>query len=98
MSLITPIVDIILFILNLYRNIIIISWLLELLIAFNILNTHNHIVYTVSTILNRLTEPVIRQIRRFVPTIAGFDFSFVILLMVIWLIERYLLLLFFSYR
>ena len=82
-------------ILNLYTWLligwIVISWL----VSFDIINTRNRAVYVISDFLYRITEPVLRPIRRFVPGIGGIDISPVILLLAIWLVRdmmfRYLL-------
>lgn len=70
---------------------IVVSWL----VAFDVINTRNRFVYMASDFLYRITEPVLRPIRRFVPGIGGIDVSPVILLLAIWLIRdlmfRYLL-------
>lgn len=70
---------------------VVVSWL----VAFDVINTRNRFVYLVSDFLFRITDPVLRPIRRFVPNIGGIDVSPVILLLLIWLIRdlmfRYLL-------
>jgi YggT family protein len=70
---------------------VVVSWL----VAFDVINTRNRFVYLVSDFLYRITEPVLRPIRRFVPNIGGIDVSPVVLLLIIWLIRdlmfRYLL-------
>ncbi len=49
----------------------IISWL----VAFNVINTHNQFVRTVLTYLDRLVDPMVRPIRRFMPDLGGIDLS-----------------------
>ncbi len=70
---------------------VVVSWL----VAFDVINTRNRFVYMVSDFLYRITEPVLRPIRRLVPNIGGIDVSPVVLLLAIWLIRdlmfRYLL-------
>ena len=50
---------------------IVISWLY----AFNVLNRGNRFVEGVNDFLQRITEPLLRQLRRFVPVIGGVDLS-----------------------
>ena len=47
------------------------SWL----VAFGVINTRNRAVYTILDFLNRATEPMLRPIRRIVPTFGGMDMS-----------------------
>jgi uncharacterized protein (TIGR00251 family) len=50
----------ILTVIELYIWVLIISAVLSWLIAFNVVNTHNRFVYTVSDFLYRVTEPALR--------------------------------------
>jgi YggT family protein len=47
------------------------SWL----VSFNVLNTQNQFIYSLLGFLYRITEPALRQIRRIIPPLGGFDFS-----------------------
>ncbi|OXT02347.1 hypothetical protein B7H23_05440 [Notoacmeibacter marinus] len=58
---------------------IVVSWL----IAFDIINTRNRFVYTVWDFLNRITDPVLAPIRRFMPNLGGIDISPIILFLII---------------
>jgi YggT family protein len=82
-------------VLNIYTWLLIAWVVMSWLISFDIINTRNRLVYVVSDFLYRITEPVLRPIRRVVPNISGIDISPVILLLLIWLIRdmmfRYLL-------
>jgi YggT family protein len=49
----------------------IVGWLVQ----FDIINTRNQFVYQVLTMLERVTDPVLRPIQRIVPTLGGIDFS-----------------------
>jgi YggT family protein len=63
---------------------IIASWL----IAFNIVNTRNEFVNQVWRILNQLTEPVLRPIRRVMPKFSGLDLSPIVLFIIIFFIQQ----------
>ncbi|MCT8972329.1 YggT family protein [Microbaculum marinisediminis] len=82
------ILDVILIALQLYVWIVIISAIFSWLIAFNVVNTRNQFVSMVGEALWRLTEPALRPIRRFMPNLGGIDISPVILLLLIFLIQR----------
>jgi len=62
-------------VLDLYMWVFIVSAILSWLIAFNVVNTHNRFVATVMDVLNRLTEPLLRPIRRVLPNMGGLDLS-----------------------
>lgn len=82
------ILDVILLILQLYTWLIIASAILSWLIAFNVINTRNDVVRAVWDFLSRVTEPVLRPIRRMLPNLGGVDISPIILLLLIFFIER----------
>ena len=60
---------------------VIIGAILSWLIAFNILNTSNQVVYTIVDFLYRITEPALRPIRKVIPNLGGIDISPVILIL-----------------
>ncbi len=70
-------------ILNLYIWLLLIWVILSWLITFDIINVRNRLVYLVSDFLNRITEPVLRPIRRVVPLVGGIDLSPVVLIFAI---------------
>lgn len=86
------ILDVILLALQLYVWIVIASAIFSWLIAFNIVNTRNQFVSMIGEALWRLTEPALRPIRRFLPNFGGIDISPIILLLVIFLIQRVIIL------
>jgi YggT family protein len=60
--------------------IFIIQMVLSLLVAFNVINTYNEFVRRLLYGLDRLTEPMLRPIRRFMPDFGGLDFSPMVLI------------------
>ncbi len=62
---------------------LIISAVLSWLVAFNVVNPHNRLVYTVGDALHRVTEPALRPIRRFLPVAGGVDFSPLVLILLL---------------
>ena len=81
MIIIDPLFRIVGIALELYIWVIIIGAILSWLIAFNILNTTNQVVYTIVDFLHRITEPALRPIRRFIPNLGGIDISPIILIL-----------------
>ena len=82
------ILDVVLVALQLYAYVIIGSAILSWLIAFNVVNIRNDFVRSIWTLLNNLTEPVLRPIRRVMPNLGAIDISPVILLLLVMLAER----------
>ena len=74
-------------ILKLYSYVVIANVIISWLIAFNILNTSNRIVYSILEFTYKLTDPIYNKIRRFLPNLGAFDISPIILLLLIWFIE-----------
>ena len=85
-----PVIKLIDTVLWLYTWTLIISAILSWLIAFNVINSHNRVVYTVSDFLYRITEPALRPIRRFVPLLGGVDMSPLILILILYFIRMVL--------
>ncbi len=48
---------------------------LSMLVAFGVANPRNQFVYVVGDFLNRVTEPVLRPIRRIIPYMGNIDIS-----------------------
>jgi YggT family protein len=80
---------------DLVANILI--WLLIIwavmgwLITFNVINAYNPFVSGVMRSLERLFDPLLRPIRRFLPTAGGIDFSPLVLIILIIVIRTLLL-------
>jgi YggT family protein len=85
------VLDIVLIVLNLYIWLLIAAAILSWLIAFNVVNTRNGFVSAVAEFLYRITEPLLRPIRNFLPDLGGLDISPIILILLIMLIERIIL-------
>jgi YggT family protein len=73
--------------LKLYSYVVIVNVIVSWLIAFNVLNTQNKLVYSILEFSYRLTDPILNKIRRFLPNLGSLDISPIILLLLIWFIE-----------
>ena len=62
------------------------SWL----IAFDIVNRRNRFVWSIVNFLYRITEPMLRPLRRIVPTIGGVDISPVIFVLLLLFAQKLL--------
>ena len=74
-------------VIKLYSYVVIANVVISWLIAFNILNTTNRIVYSILEFTYKLTDPILNKIRGFIPNLEAFDISPIILLLLIWFIE-----------
>ena len=81
-------IEVILLALDFYTWVIIGVAVLSWLIAFNVVNIHNDLVRMLWNGLNALTEPALRPIRRFLPNLGGLDISPIVLLFIIFFIQR----------
>ena len=65
------------------------EWLVlqRAVVAFQVVDTRNQFVQSIWRALDALTEPVLRPIRRFIPTLGGLDISPVILLLALSFIQ-----------
>mgnify|MGYP001562112735 CR=1 len=77
-------------VLDIYKWCLIAFVIMSWLIAFNVVNTYNRFVFSVNDFLYKITEPALRPIRRIVPNLGGVDISPVILILVIWFLQRLL--------
>jgi YggT family protein len=65
---------------------IIMSWLIN----FNVINTRNQFVDAVWRIVNQITEPILRPIRRIVPPVGGLDLSPIIVFVIIFFLQSFI--------
>lgn len=65
---------------------IIMSWL----ISFNVINTRNQFVAGVWRVLNQVTEPILRPIRRIIPPVGGLDLSPIIVFVIIFFLQSFI--------
>jgi YggT family protein len=77
-------------VLSIIQWIVIASVVASWLVAFGVVNTRNQAVYTIVDSLNRITEPLLRPIRRLIPLFGGLDISPMVLLLAIWFIQSLL--------
>ncbi|MBK20310.1 MAG: hypothetical protein CMM52_15880 [Rhodospirillaceae bacterium] len=76
-----PLIRVAIIAVDLYIWVVIIGAILSWLIAFNVINTSNQLVYTITDFLYRITEPALRPIRRVIPNFGGIDISPIVLIL-----------------
>ena len=76
--------------LELYIWIVIAAAIFSWLVAFHVVNTRNQAIGMIGEFLYRITEPVLRPIRRRLPNLGGIDISpiivWLIILFILWVI------------
>jgi len=80
--------DVLLLVLDLCWWVLFVAAIMSWLHAFGIVNRHNQAVATIDDMLIRVTEPMLRPIRRIVPPLGGVDISFIALIVLIYLAQR----------
>ena len=76
------------FILNIVWWIFLIMIIMSWLISFNVINTRNQFVASVWRVLNQITEPILKPIRRIVPAMGGLDLSPLIVFVIIFFLQN----------
>ncbi len=80
--------QLLIFILDVYFYIIIASVIISWLIAFEVLNVKNPQAQNLIKFLNKLTEPVYKPLRKFIPPIGGIDITPIIVIFAIFLLQN----------
>ncbi len=85
------VIKIAMFLLNVLWWVIVLQVILSWLIAFNVINTSNDGVRRFLVALERFLDPLYRPIRKILPDFGGLDFSPLVLLLAISLINQIIL-------
>jgi len=86
----TALFDILGYLLTILWWVIIIQVVLSWLFAFNVLNASSQGVVAFSNALDRITAPLYRPIRRILPDFGGIDFSPLVVLILIQIVQMLL--------
>jgi YggT family protein len=78
-------------VITLYIWLLIAQAILSWLLAFGVVNRWNRGVAVIGDFLYRVTEPLLRPIRSFLPNFGGIDISPVILILVLMFVRRLIL-------
>ena len=62
---------------------VIVQFVISLLVAFNVVSMHNQWVGAIYRSINALLEPMLRPIRRFMPDTGAIDFSPLVLIVLL---------------
>jgi YggT family protein len=89
-AMIAAILELVYAILDFYIWALVIGAVLSWLVAFNIINTHNRFVQVVGDFLYRITEPLLKPIRRIIPVMGGLDLSPLVLIFLVMFLQSFI--------
>jgi YggT family protein len=79
-GILSDLLNIVFWVIDIYVYIIVAAVIMSWLIAFGVVNRYQPIVQQINDLLLRLTEPALRPIRRFMPSLGGLDITPIILI------------------
>ena len=85
-----PVIALLIGAIEIYIWIIILAVIISWMVALDVLNARNKWVYKFCTLVNAVTNPLILKIRKVVPPVAGMDFSPVIAIFGLMLVQALL--------
>ncbi|HVJ42668.1 MAG TPA: YggT family protein [Dongiaceae bacterium] len=77
-------------VISLYSLILLVYVILSWLTAYNVVNPRHQVVLAIGRITSALVDPVLRPIRKIVPSIGGLDFSPIILILVLHFLDVFI--------
>lgn len=80
--------EIIIFILNCYIYVVVASIVVSWLIAFDVINVKNEQAANLVKLLDKLTDPVFKPLRKYVPPIGGIDITPIIVIFGIVILQK----------
>ena len=72
--------EIVSYLISIIVTVVIVQFVLSLLITFNVVNLHNNFVAAIWQAVNAILEPVLRPVRKLMPDTGSLDFSPMILI------------------
>jgi len=87
----TALFQLLYFVIGLFKWAIILQVVYSWLTAFGVLDTRNRIVWMIGDFLYRVTEPVLRPVRNWLPSFGNIDLSPVVVIVVLWVLQDTLL-------
>ncbi|HQZ13623.1 MAG TPA: YggT family protein [Devosia sp.] len=65
---------------------IIMSWLIN----FNIINTRNEVVAGIWRVVNAITDPILKPIRKVIPPMGGIDLSPIVVFVILFFLQNWI--------
>ena len=85
--LLLTLVQIVDYLISIVLTLVIVQFVLSLLIAFNVINLSNNFVAAVWQAVNALLDPLLAPIRRIMPATGAIDFSPMVLIIVLKIVQ-----------
>ena len=85
-----PLLDVFLWILNLYKWSLVIYVLISVLCQFGIINRYNSFVDMIQNSLGQIHEPILQKLRNFIPSFGNFDLSPLLIFIGVELLDGFL--------
>jgi YggT family protein len=79
------------YLLSILRLVIIVHFIMQILVSFNVINTYNDFVRAVLESLDKITAPIYRPIRKIMPDLGPIDFSPMVVLILITIVQSFVL-------
>jgi len=83
--------DIIGYLISIVVTLVIVQFVMYLLLQFNVINSHNRLVMAIWNAINALLEPILSPIRRAMPDTGGIDFSPMVLIIGLTIVQKILM-------
>jgi YggT family protein len=88
--------NLLIFLLDVFFWIIIVQVVVSWLIAFSVINISNPQAANFVRLLDRITDPVYRPLRKFIPPIAGIDITPIIVIFAIYVAKQLVFMVFYN--
>ena len=79
------------YLLSLLSWVIIIHFVMSILVSFNVINTYNDFVRALLQALDKITTPIYAPIRRILPDLGPIDFSPMVVIILINIVQMFVL-------
>lgn len=83
-------VDVVSYLISIIVMLVIVQFVLSLLITFNVVNMSNQFVEAIWRAVNALLDPILTPIRRIMPHTGAIDFSPMVLIIVLTVLQKVL--------
>jgi YggT family protein len=83
-------IDIISYLIQIIQIVVIVQFVMYLLLTFNVINSHNQFVESLWRALNAILDPLLNPIRRIMPNTGGIDFSPMVLIIGLVVLQKVL--------
>jgi YggT family protein len=83
-------IDIITYLIQIIQIVVIVQFVMYLLLTFNVINSNNQFVESLWRALNAILDPLLNPIRRIMPNTGGIDFSPMVLIIGLVVLQKVL--------